>query len=69
MIGVLPLKGITLPFISYGGTSVVFAAAAVGLVFQASQYAAFVAPRVANASAGTPTRRGYTNNSLRRADY
>jgi cell division protein FtsW len=69
MIGVLPLKGITLPFISYGGTSVVFAAAAVGLVFQASQYAAFVAPRISNAPAGTPSRRGYTNNSLRRADY
>lgn len=41
MIGLLPLKGITLPFISYGGTSVVFTAAAVGLVFQASQYASF----------------------------
>lgn len=39
MIGVLPLKGITLPFISYGGTSVVFASAAIGLAFQASQYA------------------------------
>ncbi|MGH7141915.1 MAG: FtsW/RodA/SpoVE family cell cycle protein [Candidatus Saccharimonadales bacterium] len=38
MIGVLPLKGITLPFISYGGTSIVFALAAVGLVFQVSAY-------------------------------
>ena len=38
MIGVLPLKGITLPFISYGGTSVVFALAAIGLVFQISHY-------------------------------
>jgi cell division protein FtsW len=34
MIGVLPLKGITLPFISYGGTSVLFVMAGVGLVFQ-----------------------------------
>lgn len=38
MIGVLPLKGITLPFVSYGGTSVIFALAAVGLVFQLSHY-------------------------------
>lgn len=41
MIGVLPLKGITLPFVSYGGTSVIFALAAAGLVFQASHYTAF----------------------------
>lgn len=46
MIGLLPLKGITLPFISYGGTSVVFAAAAVGLVFQASRYTNMSAPRI-----------------------
>jgi cell division protein FtsW len=42
MIGLLPLKGITLPFISYGGTSVVFVAAAVGLVFQVSRYSSYV---------------------------
>lgn len=42
MIGLLPLKGITLPFISYGGTSVVFIAAAVGLVFQISRYTSYV---------------------------
>jgi cell division protein FtsW len=38
MIGLLPLKGITLPFISYGGTSVVFFAASLGLVYQVSCY-------------------------------
>ena len=38
MIGLLPLKGITLPFVSYGGTSIVFSAASIGLVFQISRY-------------------------------
>lgn len=38
MVGLLPLKGITLPFISYGGTSLIFAMAALGLVFQISGY-------------------------------
>ncbi len=65
MIGLLPLKGITLPFISYGGTSVVFAAAAVGLAFQASQYAAFNTPRVSD----TPSPRRFSDNTLRRANY
>lgn len=41
MIGVLPLKGITLPFVSYGGTSVIFVLAAVGLVFQISRYSSY----------------------------
>jgi cell division protein FtsW len=67
MIGVLPLKGITLPFISYGGTSVVFAAAAVGLALQASQYAAYVTPRVSADSSGGG--RSYRDNTLRRASY
>ncbi len=44
MIGLLPLKGITLPLISYGGTSVVFVSAAIGLAFQVSRYTSFAAP-------------------------
>jgi cell division protein FtsW len=66
MIGLLPLKGITLPFISYGGTSVVFAAAAVGLAFQASQYAAYSTPRILDDAANG---RSFHDNTLRRASY
>jgi cell division protein FtsW len=65
MIGLLPLKGITLPFISYGGTSVVFVAAAIGLVFQASQYTSFAAAR----AAGVNRRSVVKNNSFRSAQY
>lgn len=66
MIGLLPLKGITLPFISYGGTSVIFVAAAVGLVFQASQYTVFRTPRGGRDEAPT-AQRGLRNSSIRRA--
>jgi cell division protein FtsW len=38
MIGIFPLTGITLPLLSYGGTSMIFIAAALGLVFQLSKY-------------------------------
>lgn len=38
MIGIVPLTGITLPLLSFGGTSMLFVAAALGLVFQLSRY-------------------------------
>lgn len=38
MIGVFPLTGITLPLLSFGGTSMIFIAATLGLVFQLSRY-------------------------------
>ena len=41
MIGLLPLKGITLPFISYGGTSLLFVTGALGLAFQISRYSSY----------------------------
>lgn len=39
MLGLLPLKGITLPFISTGGTSLLFVTGALGIAFQISRYA------------------------------
>lgn len=41
MIGVFPLTGITLPLLSFGGTSMVFIAGALGLAFQLSRQAAY----------------------------
>lgn len=38
MIGIFPLTGITLPLLSFGGTSMVFIAAAIGLVLHTSRY-------------------------------
>lgn len=38
MTGLIPLTGITLPLLSFGGTSMLFVAAALGLVFQLSRY-------------------------------
>lgn len=40
MTGVAPLTGIPLPLLSYGGTSMLFIAAALGLAFQLSSYTA-----------------------------
>lgn len=38
MTGVIPLTGITLPLLSYGGTSMIFVAFGLGLCLQLSQY-------------------------------
>lgn len=41
MTGIFPLTGITLPLLSFGGTSMIFIAGALGLAFQLSRYTAF----------------------------
>lgn len=71
MIGILPLKGITLPFISYGGTSVIFIMAALGIVFHISRYTSFGPPRE-SAVGGVGVGRGYTSygtNSIRQRSH
>ncbi len=59
MIGLLPLKGITLPFISYGGSSVLFVTAAIGLAFQVSRYTTYGRP-------SKEVKRNYYDNYLDR---
>lgn len=38
MLGVFPLTGVTLPFLSFGGSSLLFVMAALGLAYQVSRY-------------------------------
>ncbi|HEY5668013.1 MAG TPA: putative peptidoglycan glycosyltransferase FtsW [Candidatus Saccharimonadales bacterium] len=44
MIGLLPLKGITLPLVSYGGSSVLAVMGALGVVFQVSRHTLYSIP-------------------------
>jgi cell division protein FtsW len=68
MIGLLPLKGITLPFVSYGGTSIIFVTAAMGLAFNVSRYTTYGVNSMALTEGrryeGPADRRG-----IRRAHY
>lgn len=60
MIGLLPLKGITLPFISYGGTSIIFVTAAIGLVFNISRYTTYGVNEGTESRVPEPTNRRYS---------
>lgn len=44
MLGIFPLTGITLPFVSFGGTSLLFMLCALGIVFQISRYTNHLKP-------------------------
>ena len=71
MIGIIPLTGITLPLLSFGGTSMVFIAAGLGLCFQLSRYTAFGSKlrdtTMNRQSAIWSTRRAPTRNGVGRS--
>jgi len=67
MIGVIPFEGITLPFISYGGTSILFVTAAIGLVFQISRYTTYNLPIIEKGSEGKKDENSYDRRGIRRA--
>ncbi len=68
MIGVFPLTGITLPLLSFGGTSLIFIMAALGLVFQISRYTTHIRFDEGKTHENTDSRRriGRSRNANRR---
>lgn len=69
MIGLAPLTGITLPLLSFGGTSMVFITGAIGLAFQLSRYTAHgivTDKEMSNADTSSRRRIGGTRYPSRR---
>ncbi len=58
MIGVFPLTGITLPLLSFGGTSMIFTATALGLAFQLSRYTSHRSVSKEGTNEDSSSRRG-----------
>ena len=58
MIGIFPLTGITLSLMSYGGTSMLFVTAALGLVYQFSRYTIHESRLKEAKNEGISSRRG-----------
>lgn len=70
MIGVIPLTGITLPLLSFGGTSMLFVTGAMGLAFQLSKYTnhtAVITQGAAHENLGSRRGIGRTRVAGRRA--
>lgn len=60
MLGLLPLTGITLPFLSLGGTSLVMIMAALGLVFNISRYTSLESESKESKNASSRYRRRFS---------
>jgi len=59
MTGLIPLTGITLPLLSFGGTSMLFFSAALGLVFQLSSYSTYSSSLKEGQHENSSSRRGF----------
>jgi len=71
MTGLIPLTGITLPLLSFGGTSIIFITAALGIVFQISRFTVHKSRLKEAANAHTDRRRGIgrTRDADRRSTW
>jgi cell division protein FtsW len=58
MLGVFPLTGVPLPFLSFGGTSLLFIMAALGVAFQVSKYTTHAVDNERKKDEGTRSGRG-----------
>jgi cell division protein FtsW len=67
MLGLVPLTGITLPFLSLGGTSLIFITAAFGIAFNISRYSSLSYAKEEGNHANMASRRG--NRWSRSAAY
>ena len=65
MTSLVPVTGITLPLLSYGGTSMIFIAFAIGLVLQVSCYTSREVIKNENTSSGRGIRRSYHSGRRR----
>lgn len=68
MTGIFPLTGLTLPLLSFGGTSLLFIMLTLGLVFQISRYTSHIQYKEGenNESADSRRRLGRTRNASSR---
>jgi cell division protein FtsW len=65
MTSLVPVTGITLPLLSYGGTSMIFIAFAIGIVLQLSCYTSREVIKDENISSGRGVRRSYHSSRRR----